>query len=34
MEAVTRRFWRSLEPRRHYYWFWIGTHEDRNKFKF
>ena len=30
------RSYRALARERngHYYWFWIGTHEDYNKFQF
>jgi len=30
------RSYRALarERNRHYYWFWIGTHEEYNKFRF
>jgi hypothetical protein len=24
----------ARERNRHYYWFWIGTHEEYNKFRF
>jgi hypothetical protein len=33
--AEIGRSYRALarERKGHYYWFWIGTHEDYNKFK-